>query len=316
MNTVAARDFLARSFRTGDTIAVLLRREHPASTLQRIVRFEQAIAPAYLRWLVHENSAGANIYVAANPLHSGSRRRTKESIAEVRHLYLDIDSDGDTRIAALRASQTTPVPNTILSTSPSKYQVLWDVDGFDFASQEHTLKLLALTFGGDPACTDCNRVLRVPGFKNCKYTPTHLVTAEYLSDSVSHPADFQIAPDLAETIPLLRAVSPRSPARKRTNSEQDWAWVLRELANGKDEVQLADELASRRSDKPNPRYYAQRTVDIASARLALLAGNSIGNIITTVEERRRGDLPGPLCSARAWEIAHTAARRIARTKIT
>ncbi len=34
-----------------------------------------------LRWLAHENHAGANIYVAANPLRSGSRRRTKESIA-------------------------------------------------------------------------------------------------------------------------------------------------------------------------------------------------------------------------------------------
>ena len=32
-----------------------------------------------------------------------------------------------------------------------------------------TLKLLAMAFGGDPACTDCNRVLRIPGFHNRKY---------------------------------------------------------------------------------------------------------------------------------------------------
>ncbi len=32
------------------------------------------------------------------------------------------------------------------------------------------------------------------------------------------------------------------------------------------------ELASRRSDKPNPLYYAQRTVDVASARLWLIEG--------------------------------------------
>ena len=76
---------------------------------------------------------------------------------------------------------------TILSTSPGKYQVLWQVDGFRFAEQERLLKLLAIAFGGDPACTDCNRVLRLPGFLNNKYDPAHLVTAEYPNNSVSKP---------------------------------------------------------------------------------------------------------------------------------
>jgi len=40
-----------------------------------------------------------------NPLQPGSRKRTKESIASVRHLYLDIDTDGDARLAALRAAE-------------------------------------------------------------------------------------------------------------------------------------------------------------------------------------------------------------------
>ena len=73
----------------------------------------------------------------------GSRKRTKECIASVRHLYIDIDEDGDARLAALRASDAVPVPTAILSTSPGKYQALWRVDGFDFATQEITLKLLA-----------------------------------------------------------------------------------------------------------------------------------------------------------------------------
>ena len=122
---------------------------------------------------------GANIYVAANPLRSGSRKRTKESIASVRHLYIDIDMDGEARLAALRASDAVPAPTAILSTSPGKYQVLWRVEGFDFERQESTLKLLAIAFGGDPACTDRNRVLRVPGFLNRKYDPAHRVTVEY-----------------------------------------------------------------------------------------------------------------------------------------
>ena len=68
MNTQTAYEFLTRCFHPGETIALLLRRENPASTTQRIVTVEQAIAPRYLAWLRYENHNGANVYVAANPL--------------------------------------------------------------------------------------------------------------------------------------------------------------------------------------------------------------------------------------------------------
>ncbi|MGA3133825.1 MAG: DNA-primase RepB domain-containing protein [Terracidiphilus sp.] len=159
MNEIA-KDFLARCFAPGSTIALLLRTEIPAKTQQRVIMLEQALAPRYLGWLAHQNHHGANVYVAANPLRSGSRKRTKESIASVRHVYLDIDADGDTRLAMLRASTAVPPASAVLSTSPGKYQVFWRVEGFGFEQQEITLKRLAIAFGGDPACTDCNRVLR------------------------------------------------------------------------------------------------------------------------------------------------------------
>ena len=178
MSTTIAQEFLTRCFLPGDTVTVFLRKENPASTTQRIVRLEQVLSPRYLTWLLYENHHGANIYISANPLRPGSRQRTKDSIAEVRHLYLDIDEDGEERIAALRASNTVPVPNAILSTSPGKYQVLWRVEGYDFVHQESTLKMLAIAFGGDPACTDRNRVLRLPGFRNHNYDPAHHVTVE------------------------------------------------------------------------------------------------------------------------------------------
>ena len=310
-----AHEFLTRSFTPGETLAVLLRGEFPVRTQQRIVRFECAIAPRYLRWLAYENSRGANIYVAANPLRFGSRKRTKESIYEVRHLYIDIDSDGDARLATVRSSKMVPTPSTILSTSRGKYQVLWQVDGFRFAEQERLLKLLAIAFGGDPACTDCNRVLRLPGFLNNKYDPAHLVTAEYPNNSVSKPEDFLLDNALVESIPSW----PRKPAQnapsQKTNSENDWAWIARELAAGKDAIKLTRTLAERRSDKPNPLYYAQRTVDIASARLWLLEGIPFCDIVTMLEVRRRFEIPSTLNLARAHEIARTAQHMISRQKI-
>jgi len=314
MSTAIAHEFLTSCFHPGETVALLLRRESPASTAQRIVGLEQALAPRYLAWLRYENHHGMNIYVAANPLRAGSRKRTKENIAEVRHLYLDIDMDGEERIAALRASDAVPVPSAVLSTSPGKYQVLWRVEGFDFDQQENTLKLLALAFGGDPACTDRNRVLRMPGFRNCKYEPPHLVTVEYPSDGTYHLSDFRLEDSLLDSALTLRRIARSSATSNQTHSEQDWAWAGRQLFLGEDAGKLTLALASRRSDKPNPLYYAQRTIDIASARLALVEGKAIEDVIAMLEDRRSAEIPAALCASRAREIATTAQRMIARTK--
>src|SRR5580693_3849552 len=282
--TATAADFLTRCFSSAETIALLLRHEFPTVTTQRIVQLETALAPRYLAWLARENAAGANVYVAANPLRSDSRKRTKECIVAVRHLYLDLDTDGEDRLTSLRASDAVPPPNAILSTSPGKYQILWRVDGFTLEQQESALKLLAITFGGDPACTDCNRVFRL--------------------DILA-----------ADAIHSYGAITARKHSSDHSNSEHDWAWVLHELARGKDAVKLTRKLASRRADKPNPLYYAQRTVDVASARLWLIEGIPIDDVVTLLEVRRRFEIPIALCRARAREIAQTAQRMIARRKI-
>jgi hypothetical protein len=208
--TTIAADFLTRCFAPGESIALLLRRENPAGILQRIVPLERALAPRYLGWLAHENSIGANVYVAANPVRSDSRKRIKESIAAVRHLYLDLDTDGEARLASLRTSDAVPTPNAIVSTSFGKYQIHWRVDGSSLEQQESALKLLAITFGGDSACTDCNRVLRLPGFPNRKYDPVYPVTVEYDGNSTWSSNDFRL--DILAADALL---SPRSkPPRK------------------------------------------------------------------------------------------------------
>ncbi|ADV83170.1 RepB family DNA primase [Terriglobus saanensis] len=310
-----AVSFLRRCFAPEETIAILLRRQDAAAPMQRVVRLERVLETRYMAWLSYENQHGRNnIYVAANPLRPGSRKRTKECIASVRHLYLDIDTDGDARLAVLRTSDMVPPPTSVLSTSPGKYQVLWRVEDFHFSQQEQTLKLLAIAFGGDPACTDCNRVLRIPGFLNRKYYPAYRVTVEYPDDSIWTPNDFEIDTGAVDAMLFAQEIPSHRSLGKHSNSESDWAWVSHELANGKDAVKLTRELASRRSDKPNPLYYAQRTVDVASARLWLIEGVGIEDVITMLESRRRSELPAALCFARAREIAVTAQRMIAHNK--
>jgi hypothetical protein len=318
MNRIAA-NFLTRSFASCETIALLLRREDAPRPQQRVVTVEQVLAPRYMAWLNFENDNGANIYVSANPLHTGSRKRTKECIASICHIYIDIDYDGDARLAALRASDLVPTPTAIISTSPGKYQALWRVAGFDFEHQEQTLKLIAQAYGGDPACTDRNRVLRIPGFLNCKYSPAHPVAVEYPADSIYGPADFRLENiEVSSVLPLCGNAQKKpvhSTPSKHSHSEDDWAWVCARLARDMDAAKLTRELASRRADKSDPLYYAQRTVDVASARLWLGQGILIDDIITMLEVRRRFEIPAALCSARAREIAATAQRMIARRKM-
>jgi hypothetical protein len=267
-----------------------------------------------MSWLNFENDNGANIYVSANPLRPGSRKRTKECIASVRHIYIDIDDDGDARLAALRASDLVPTPTAIISTSPGKYQALWRVAGFDFEGQEQTLKLIAQAFGGDPACTDRNRVLRVPGFLNRKYSPAHPVAVEYPADAIYGPADFRLENIEVSSVLPLCGNTRKKPVGKHSHSEDDWVWVCARLAHNMDATKLTRELASRRADKSDPLYYAQRTVDVASARLWLADGIPIDDVITMLEVRRRFEIPAALCFARAREIAATAQRMIARQK--
>jgi hypothetical protein len=164
-------------------------------------------------------------------------------------------------------------------------------------------------------CTDCNRVLRLPGFLNQKYDPVHLVTVEYGTESVVQSRDFQLANPVPNPELIRGLIDPLEPTGKHSNSESDWAWILGELARGKDPVKLTRTLAERRSDKPNPNYYARRTVDLASACLWLREGLPIGDVVTILQVRRRFQISDKLCSARAHEIAFTAQRMIARKKI-
>ncbi len=112
----------------------------------------------------------------------------------------------------------------------------------------------------------------------------------------------------------LRGDARESPSGKHSHSEADWAWVCARLTHGHDATKLTHELIGRRSDKPDPLYYAQRTVDVASACLWLGSGTPIDDVITMLEVRRRFEIPAALCSARAREIATTAQRMIARRK--
>jgi hypothetical protein len=140
------------------------------------------------------------------------------------------------------------------------------------------------------------------------------IAIQYPDDNTSNADDFRLDIQATNARISKTHVPPREHPGKQSNSELDWARVLHELAGGNDPVRLTRELASRRSDKPSPLYSAQRTVDVASARLSLMEGVRLDDVVTMLEVRRRFEVPSSICSARAHEIALTAQRMISRTK--
>ena len=74
--------------------------------------------------------------------------------------------------------------------------------------------------------------------------------------------------------------------------------------------EIAQTLANMRSDKPNPHYYANRTVDMATAVQWVRKGVDRESVIESLKARNAA-----LSTDRAAEIAATAFRFVQRVRI-
>lgn len=175
-----AADYILGLFDPNDWVCVKLIRgkkgEPDHAILQWFTTAKDAASEKYLQKLERRNQDGFNVYVCMNPLSHGIEKRSKEKVTVIRNAYVEIDQDGDAALAKIKASTKVPKPSIILQSSPHKYHVIWQVEGFSPAEQELLNKTLVTEFGADPEATDCCRILRLPGFVNCKYPDKPVAT--------------------------------------------------------------------------------------------------------------------------------------------
>jgi RepB DNA-primase from phage plasmid len=270
---LSARDYVLALHEPEENVAILLRNRNRGQTLQRIASAETIANPDFQRWLIDQNRAGSDVFIGMNPLKEGASSRTKDSLKEVRHVYLDLDEDAEAALADIRESLDAPAPNFVLGTSPGKHQVVWKIEGVDTEQAEILLRSLANRFGGDPAATDATRVLRMPDFVNRKYGngPEFVVRAQQESSRVYSLRDFTAQDDSPEAPRKIEDgdSSTRTVARgHKSQSEADWAYAKRALARGDDPEQVIRRIADYRADdKHDPDYYARRTVTKAQLQL-------------------------------------------------
>jgi hypothetical protein len=286
-----ARRYIQENFEATDWLAVVVRNRETGETVQRITTAQQIASPEFQSWLRYKNAHGSDVYLSLNTLREHAPGRTKSDVKEIRHLYLDLDEEGQRKLAAIYQDAAVPHPNYVLHTSPEKYQVIWRVEGIPQKDAEDLLRGLARHFGGDPATTDVTRVFRLPGFNNKKYSenvPVKLLAAGTLPEPVYHQSDFRVEPISPEPgtsprsdVPTASVVNSESA---NTQSEKDWAYAIRHLRQGDHPEDIVREIAAYRatdrydsqdtsrlvsSRKPNPRYYADHTVSRAMAHLGM-----------------------------------------------
>lgn len=267
--SLTSSEYVLALFGPSDNVAILVCNRHLGRTQQRIAKAGTIASESFQAALLEQNRAGADIFVGMNPIQEGAYKRTKQSLKEIRHVYLDLDRDGDQAIEIIRTSLDIPTPNFVLNTSPGKYQVVWRIERVTLQEAEALLHSMANHFGGDFAATDATRVLRLPGFANRKLAIEFVVQVVQATDQIYSLRDFNIPQDLPEA---PRSMGDHVPSHSvpghRSQSERDWAYAKRALARGDDPEVVIRRIADFRADeKPNPEYYARLTVTKASASL-------------------------------------------------
>jgi len=255
--------YIHENFRTTDCLAVVLIQKETHRVIQRVAAAEKIASPEFQAWLRHQNASRFEVYLSMNSLKEASRSRTKEDIAEIRHLYLDFDDNGTAAVQALLKRDDLPQPNYLVSSSPDKWQVVWKVEGFAPDEAERLMRHLVRETGADPAATDTSRVLRLPGFVNHKYGRPYVVSAEPRSTENYRPEHFPRVP--AEEQGGRRLIDDGPTRQPRdggiSQSERDWAYARRALARGESPDKVRAAIAAFRSgQKADVHQYAERTV--------------------------------------------------------
>src|SRR5215472_6817243 len=149
--------YIQRHYKPNDWLGVVLIKRgvegDKAHIKQEFATARQISEPKYQAHLRAANAGAFDVYLTVNTLHEGARSRTKAQIAEVRHLFVDIDERGPEVVTAILKSDM-PKPSAIIESSKDRFQLLWRVTGFNKDQAEEAVRSIAHRFGADEAVWD------------------------------------------------------------------------------------------------------------------------------------------------------------------
>lgn len=209
--------FLRTAFRPDDWIAILLKSHDTGGSAQRVAPVSLVASPKFQAWLRAENARRFSVFVSLNTIRPQRKARTRDAIADVRHVFLDADRDGPAVLASIARRRDLPPPSYVTHSSPNRLHVLWRVSGFTKEGVEVLQKQLAKDLGTDKVATSCAQVTRLPGYFNHKYRPASMVRTEFAAGGrCAHSSDFPSAPPFLTDAPQSDGTrTPRATAQDR-----------------------------------------------------------------------------------------------------
>ncbi len=124
------------------------RKDGRARPSHRSLRLQDALG-----WMAQAQDDSGGVFLTVNAT-SGGRRAA--DVVGVRCLFVDVDTEQ-------------PEPAWHVQSSPGKWHAYWRVaDQMPLDAFADAQRRLARMYGGDAACHDLSRVLRVPGTDHCK----------------------------------------------------------------------------------------------------------------------------------------------------
>ena len=251
----------------GGLVLVIINR-HTQKVTERYTTPSQL--PKYIPYLRPCNATGCDIYFTPSRLKPRSRKRTKSHFLDLQQIvYLEFDRPNtlDNLI-----SRNYPSPSAIVASSQGRHHVYWRLrEPVNKHRQEELISNIARDVGADTVAVDTSRLLRLPTFCNKKPSRDNFRSSLiYPDQEVVEPTTFD---DLASAVDNYQEgkASPISSGASRahcasssadpTQSGRDWFLVNDMLfAKGDDPHQVIKWLENQSERKPNPHYYAKRTV--------------------------------------------------------
>jgi putative DNA primase/helicase len=116
-------------------------------------------------WTANEQGACVCVTVNQTDLHA----RKAENIVRVRAVFVDVDQPEADPLAQFAAADLPP--HVVVESSPGKAHAYWLVADCPLSQFARVQSALIHRFGGDPACKDLPRLMRLPGFIHWKSEP-------------------------------------------------------------------------------------------------------------------------------------------------
>jgi hypothetical protein len=102
--SLTASEYVRELFGPEDNAAILVRNRSTGQTSQSIAKAETIASPDFQAWLAGQSASGSDVFVGMNTIKDDAHSRTKGSIKDIRHVYLDLDRQGDQALEATRNS--------------------------------------------------------------------------------------------------------------------------------------------------------------------------------------------------------------------